>query len=182
MFALVITAVGAFASTNLDDLLLLAAWIADRRLRVRHIVIGQYIGIGALLAVSAFAAFVGDALALPTRWLGLLPIAIGLRRLWQLRQPRDDTPMPAGQAVGAVVAMTIANGGDNLAVYVPLLIAQGLGSVPVFALVFVIMTAAWCRIGLAFVTHPTGGRLVDRYGRKVVPFALIAIGVYILAR
>ena len=64
----------------------------------------------------------------------------------------------------------------------PLLVAQGLAAIPVFALVFGVMTAAWCGIGLALVSHPAGRRLIDRYGRKGVPFVLIGIGGYILAQ
>jgi cadmium resistance protein CadD (predicted permease) len=112
----VLAAVGAFASTNVDDMLLLIAWFADRRMQARHVVLGRYLGIGALLAVSELGALVGEALNVPTRFLGLLPIALGVRRLLQLRRARDETQMPPGQAIGAVVALTIANGGDNIAV------------------------------------------------------------------
>ena len=35
-----------FATTNIDDILLLAAFFSDRTLRPRAIVIGQFAGIG----------------------------------------------------------------------------------------------------------------------------------------
>jgi cadmium resistance protein CadD (predicted permease) len=52
-----------FASTNIDDIVLLAAFFADRHLLTRHIVIGQFLGIGVLTAASAIAALA--ALAVP---------------------------------------------------------------------------------------------------------------------
>jgi cadmium resistance protein CadD (predicted permease) len=65
---------------------------------------------------------------------------------------------------------------------VPLLIARGAAALPVFALVFAVMTAFWLGIGFGLVAHPAARPLIDRYGRKVVPFTLIGIGVYILTR
>src|SRR5262245_13815725 len=62
-----------FATTNIDDILLLAAFFADRTLPSRAIVVGQFTGIGALTAVSAMAALL--ALAIPDGWIGLLGLA-----------------------------------------------------------------------------------------------------------
>jgi len=59
-----------FASTNIDDMFLLAAFFADSQLRLRSIVIGQYLGIGALVLVSALAALL--ALTIPEGWVALL--------------------------------------------------------------------------------------------------------------
>lgn len=68
-----------FASTNIDDIFLLAAFFADPRLRHRSIVFGQYLGIGALVLASALAALL--ALTLPDGWialLGIVPLLLGL--------------------------------------------------------------------------------------------------------
>ncbi|MDQ3446820.1 MAG: cadmium resistance transporter, partial [Pseudomonadota bacterium] len=75
-----------FASTNIDDMFLLAAFFADPQLRHRSIVIGQYLGIGALVLVSALSALL--ALAFPAGWvalLGIVPLLMGLRKLLALR-------------------------------------------------------------------------------------------------
>ena len=37
----------AFASTNIDDAFVLVAFLANRRLRAREVVIGQYFGMSA---------------------------------------------------------------------------------------------------------------------------------------
>ena len=59
-----------FASTNLDDVFLLAAFFADPRLPARSVVSGQFLGIGALVAGSAAAAWA--ALAVPLSGTGVL--------------------------------------------------------------------------------------------------------------
>ena len=48
--------VALFASTNIDDIFLLSAFFADRHLATRSVVLGQFLGIGALTVASAAAA------------------------------------------------------------------------------------------------------------------------------
>ena len=42
-------AIAVFASTNVDDLLVIAAFLADPAIRVRAVVAGQFLDIAALL-------------------------------------------------------------------------------------------------------------------------------------
>ena len=58
--------VALYATTNIDDLFLLSAFFADPHLYPRNIVIGQFLGIGVLTAVSIVAA---AALAVPESWI-----------------------------------------------------------------------------------------------------------------
>jgi cadmium resistance protein CadD (predicted permease) len=50
----------------------------------------------------------------------------------------------------------------------------------VIILVFFALIAAWCYVGYKLVSHPTVAEKLDRYGHIVVPFVLMALGVYIL--
>ena len=80
-----------FASTNSDDIFVLIAFLADPRFGVRQVVIGQYIGIFALILVSMAASLV--SLLLPREQvglLGLLPVLIGLRKLVALWRADQD--------------------------------------------------------------------------------------------
>src|SRR5687767_6847994 len=96
-FAHVWTAVVVFASTDIDDLVLLTAFFGDARLRRSAIVAGQFLGIGALTATSTVAALA--ALAVPPHWpslLGAVPLVLGLWKLWSLvRDPGtvDEKPV-----------------------------------------------------------------------------------------
>src|SRR5262245_41644600 len=83
------TAIVVFAVTDIDDLVLLAAFFGDPQLRPRAIVMGQFAGIALLTAVSALAAYA--AIAVPAAWiswLGLLPLGLGLFKLWELWRHR----------------------------------------------------------------------------------------------
>ncbi len=188
-FANLWTAIVVFASTDIDDLVLLTAFFGDARLRRGAIVAGQFLGIGALVAASTAAALA--ALAVPPHWpslLGAVPLALGLWKLWALVRDRETV---AEQPIGveragssrsqmlAVAAVTVANGGDNLGVYVPLF-ASNPGGVPLFVIVFAVMTALWCAAGYAFVKHPAGAALMQRFGHVILPAVLIGLGAWIL--
>lgn len=184
-----------FAATNIDDVILVAAFFADRRIRRRAIVAGQFLGIGALVLASALAALL--ALAVPQGWtalLGLVPLAMGLRSLVGLRRdvPEDedragspasrpglDERPPYGQML-AVAAVTVANGGDNLGVYVPLF-ASTPAAIPAYAVVFGLMTALLCVSGYLAANNRLLGASIRRYGHVALPLVLIAVGGYILS-
>jgi cadmium resistance protein CadD (predicted permease) len=187
---LVVVGIGVvvFASTDVDDLLLLSAFFADPRFSTRSVVIGQFAGIGALVAASAIAALA--AIAVPPGWvalLGLIPLGLGIQKLCQLRRDRGgdgDTlevsePGTRSQVL-SVMAVTMANGGDNLSVYIPLF-ARDLRLIPTYAVVFAVMTAVWCGVGYALVNNRIAGQHVRQYGHIALPFVLVALGLYILS-
>lgn len=80
-----------------------------------------------------------------------------------------------------VASVTVANGADNVAVYVPVFRTLGAADTAVFVLVFVVLIAVWCAAGRWLGGHPRVTRLVERAGRWLVPTVFIAIGMVILA-
>ncbi|MFG3420803.1 cadmium resistance transporter [Micromonospora sp. NPDC049460] len=180
------TAAGAavvFAATDIDDIVVLTLFfVAARstgRPRTWQIVAGQYLGIGALALASAVVA--AGLLVVPDPWtglLGLLPIALGVRAL--LDREADEAPAVVGSTLG-VAGVTIANGADNIAVYVPVFRALGPADSAVFLLVFVVLVALWCAAGAWLGGHPRVTGVVERAGHWLVPAVFIAIGVVILA-
>ena len=186
-------AIGVFASTNIDDIFLLAAFFSDKELRVRSIVLGQCLGIGLLVAVSCIIAFF--SLALPpgyVSFLGVLPLYLGIRKLRSLWTVTEDAKEEenvqtqekiieknTGSQIMAVSAVTLANGGDNLGVYIPMF-ANSLSSIPLFVLIFAIMTLLWCFLGHVLVNNKIAGHWIRRYGHKVLPVVLIILGLHIL--
>ncbi|MET7962919.1 cadmium resistance transporter [Micromonospora zamorensis] len=185
MIDLLSTAAGAavvFAATDIDDIVILTLFFVAARTTGRprpwQIVVGQYLGIGALALASAVVA--AGLLVVPDPWtglLGLLPIALGVRAL---RASDDDvTPAVVTGTLG-VAGVTVANGADNVAVYVPVFRALGAADSAVFLLVFVLLIALWCAAGAWLGGHPRVVRLVERAGHWLVPTIFIGIGVLIL--
>ncbi|GLV95097.1 MULTISPECIES: cadmium resistance transporter [Streptomyces] len=183
-------AAGLFAVTNIDDILILALFFAQgagHRGSTRKIVLGQYLGFTAILAVAVAAAFGATFLpesAIP--YLGLLPLALGLKAAWQAWRHRNEDGDDEGEApqggptVMAVAAVTFANGGDNIGVYVPVFATAGIGGMSVYAAVFLVLVAVWCFAGKFFATRPVIAKALARWGHILLPAVLIAIGLLII--
>jgi cadmium resistance protein CadD (predicted permease) len=182
-----VEAIGLFAATNIDDIFVLIGFFADRTVGSRQVVIGQYLGIIALVAFSVIVSLVSLVVAPEyVGLLGLLPILIGAKKLFELRHGDDgaervDSAAKAGLGKTlAVAAVTIANGGDNIGIYTPVFATSTPAEIGVFVGVFMVMVGGWLLFAHWLVHHPSLGSPIRRYGHRVVPFVLIAIGVMVL--
>ncbi|MEV4898110.1 cadmium resistance transporter [Nonomuraea sp. NPDC055795] len=75
-----------------------------------------------------------------------------------------------------MAAVTFADGGDNLGVYVPVLATAGPGGMSVYVVVFLVPVAVWRLAGRFFATRPLIARTLSRWGHIL----LIGIGLLIL--
>ncbi|MFB2879156.1 cadmium resistance transporter [Floridanema aerugineum] len=193
----------AFAATNIDDIIILLLLLSQvgENFRRRNIFIGQYLGFAILVAASLPGYFGG--LVVKQEWiglLGLLPIAIGIKQL--IDREKDDTQvqsvsndfqqnLPSNSLIAfifsifnpktyQVAAITIANGGDNISIYIPLFAGQNLNDLLVILGVFFIMVGVWCGIAYSLTLHPNIAYLLSRYGKPIVPFVLIGLGLFIM--
>ena len=175
----------AFAATNVDDFFILVAFFAAGSYRARDIVLGQSLGIAALFGASLAAAAL--SMAIPSgdlRLLGLIPIVLGLREVRRALAPaKNDSGgnLPEKHGLLAVAGVTVANGGDNLAVYTALFANSTAFAIAVYGAVFVAATALWCLAAHRLARQPAGAAPLRRYGRRAMPAVLIGIGVFVLA-
>ncbi|MEU7891843.1 cadmium resistance transporter [Nonomuraea sp. NPDC049152] len=178
------TAVGMFAGTNVDDLIVLTVLFLSSRAggapRAWQIWGGQYAGIAVLVAVSVIAAL-GLAIV-PDAWaglLGLVPFALGVRGLISAIRTRDDpedASPPIASGLVAVAGVTIANGADNISVYTPVFRTIGAGPTLITIAVFVAGVAVWCLAGSWLGSHKKVIGIVERYGHWLVPCVFMIIG------
>jgi len=191
------TGMTAFTATNLDDILILLLFFSQVNavFRRRHIVFGQFLGFTALVLASLPGFF--GRLIFPPDWigmLGLLPIAIGLSRL--LNPETDDSEGEAeleqsensffssflSPQTYSVAAVTVANGGDNIGIYVPLFASNTLESLAVILAVFFAMVGVWCYAAYRLIQMRAIADTLTRYGNQLVPFVLIGLGIAILVK
>jgi cadmium resistance protein CadD (predicted permease) len=189
---IVAEAAGLFAVTNVDDILVLSLFFgrsAGQQGAARRIVAGQYLGFAALLAIIVAAAY--GATFLPgsaVSYLGLLPLALGLRAAWQAwrdhrhgdsdgqqREHKRDDPKTL-----QVAAVTFANGSDDIGVYLPVLAKAGTAEIAVYLAVFLVLVGVWCAAGWFVATRPAIARVISRWGHILHPLVLITIGLFIL--
>ncbi|MBE9211036.1 cadmium resistance transporter [Nostoc sp. LEGE 06077] len=193
----------AFTATNIDDIMILLLLFSqvDVNFRRRHIIFGQYLGFIAIIIASLPGFFGG--LVVQREWIGLLgilPIAIGLMQLLNREQETIEiqevnTEFKQHSPVNSVLslilsilhpqtykvaAVTIANGGDNISIYIPLFAGQNLASLGVILSVFFLMVGVWCAIAYLLSQHTTIASLFSRYGKVIVPFVLIGLGLFIM--
>jgi cadmium resistance protein CadD (predicted permease) len=189
LVSLIGLSVVVFASTNIDDAFVLVGFFADKNFRARDVVIGQYAGVSGLYVVSVIAALI--SLVIPPAYIGLLgfvPIAIGVKKLsdlWRGEETKGEEKLPSTGALRrmlAVATVTLANGGDNIAVYTALFATRRGHEVPAMGVVFAVMTGLWCLAAHWLVNHRALGAPIRHYAHRVVPFVLIGLGVLILMK
>lgn len=179
-----------YVATNLDDALLVVALFADTTMRPAHVVGGQYLGMLLLYGASLAASLLG--LLVPAAWLGLLGIVpvlmglAGLRGLWRQDSDDDDDysdepAVPAIRRGGLVIVtwITVASGGDNIAVYTPAFSVMTLSEKLFTGAVFAFLIGSWVAGAYWLTRHPRLGSPLRRYGRIALPFTFIGIGMWV---
>lgn len=193
----------AFTATNIDDIIILLLFFSQINVyfRRRHIVFGYYLGLTVIILASLPGYFSG--LIVPREWiglLGLLPIAIGIKQLLsreketpqvqavtsELEYDKSGNPILSFLAsilspqTYKVAAVAVANGGDNISIYIPLFAGSQLASLGIIIAVFFLMLGVWCAIAYLLTRQPTIAYMLTRYGQPLVPFVLIGLGLFIM--
>jgi cadmium resistance protein CadD (predicted permease) len=177
--AVIIFASLAFIGTMLDNYFAFAAQLlVTDQSRYRRVSWAQAFGIITLLLI---AAGIGGLLApVPTKWIGifaLAPWALALHA-WRTR----DKPTHEQFRRGALTTftLTLALGGDNLAVWIPLLRASGAVHAFITLIVFALWEVLFITSAQALVSHPKVVTWGDRHAKSFVPWIYIGLGVLIL--
>ncbi|RAO72955.1 uncharacterized protein BHQ10_008967 [Talaromyces amestolkiae] len=196
------TACSSFAITNIDDMFVLAAFFAEsytsESLTPLKITIGQYIGFTIIVAISMIGFGIAQALpSEPIGFLGLLPMLLGIWKLFELYFDDESEDDDEEREVGAVTEkshiatvksilkvsiVTVTNGGDNIGTYVPLFSqAQG-AEIAVYIVTYYILLGVWCLVAYLIMRQKHILRLGQKYAGIVVPFLFIGLGIYIIVK
>lgn len=187
MIGTIFAAVGLFAATNIDDLVVLTIlFLATTRgtLTGWKVVAGQYLGFVVLVGISVLAAL--GLTIVPDEWvgfLGLLPLGIGIygivRYLRRRGSDEEESPVRAGGLLG-VAGITIANGADNISLYTPVFRTQPVLDTVITIAVFLILVAVWCVIARVIGTNGRVTEALERIEHWLVPAVFIGLGLYII--
>jgi len=94
IFEVLSVGVTAFVATNIDDMFILVIFFSKRNIPSSQIIIGQYAGMGLLIGVSLVGSLI--SLVIPHNLIGLIgliPTAIGIKELGELRRKKSMTMM-----------------------------------------------------------------------------------------
>jgi cadmium resistance protein CadD (predicted permease) len=188
--AFILQAVPLFLVTNIDDIIVLSLFYArgaGQSGTTAKILAGQYLGFGAILAVAVLVAagarsFLPEA-AIP--YFGLIPLALGLRAAWQAWRARDNdddegTAGGASLSVPTIAAVTFANGGDNIGVYVPVFATIGRTGIVAYCVVFLALVAVLVVLARFVATRKPIAEVLERWEHVLFPLVLIGLGIFIL--
>lgn len=193
-------------ATTFDDNIYLTAFFSEvnRTFRPQHIVVGEILGFTALVIVSLLGFLLG--LAIPSTWtglLGILPILIGLNNLLKLNRDDSDEDKSANLKRNSkfrgfdsrkrslwdvirdpqtyrVSSVTIANGSNNLGIYIPLFATSSIQNLTVIVPVCYFIVFCWLFMSYNLTRLPGIALILSRYASKIFPFVLMWLGFRIL--
>ena len=186
----VLQAIGLFAATNIDDIIVLSLFFArgaGQRGTTARILAGQYLGfagilVAAILVTTGAGAFLPPA-AIP--YFGLIPLDLGLWAAWEAWRgdgDDDDEAKVAGKkvGVGTVAGVTFANGGDNIGVYTPVFLSVEPLAVVAYCVIFLALVAVLVALARFVATRPPIAEVLERFEHILFPIVLIGLGIVIL--
>ena len=186
----VLQAIGLFAATNIDDIIVLSLFFArgaGQRGTTARIMAGQYLGfagilVAAILVTTGAGAFLPPA-AIP--YFGLIPLGLGLWAAWEAWRgdgDDDDEAKVAGKkvGVGTVAGVTFANGGDNIGVYTPVFLSVEPLAVVAYCVIFLALVAVLVALAKFVATRPPIAEVLERWEGILFPIVLIGLGIVIL--
>lgn len=167
----------AFIATNVDDLFLLILWFVKRS-RFSTVLLGQLLGFSAILLLSLLGYWGLQVLPHSSlHWLGLAPIAIGLKHL--LSSTRSAQQIQADSAWNIAV-VTFANGSDNLAVYPPFFARLSPWQVSWIVITFYLLLFLYVIAAYFAALHIKRNDQLQRWAHRIAPIIIIEIGLAIL--
>ena len=135
---------------------------------------------GLVLLVGLAGSYAADVAAQSSlRYLGLVTLVMGLWRMRAMIRPAPGTDGVASALSGraSVFGITLANSGDSLGVFAPLMAETSELLVVVIFVTALAMAVAWASVARWVAEHSALAPRLKAVDRYLVPLILIAIGV-----
>ena len=174
-----IVATLAYLGTMLDNYFAFAAQlVVTSRDRYRRVAWAQVLAVATLVVI---AAGVGSALsAVPLRLIGVLAVAPWGLAWYAWRRRNAPTPEQFRRGATTTFLATLALGGDNLAVWIPLLRARGVDGGLVMIAAFAVLEVVFIVTAQYLASRPRVVAWGTRRSTFLVPFVYVALGVLVL--
>lgn len=188
MLEILMLSITSFIGTNIDDFIIDIFFFsaAENKKDIVRIVLGKYLGISILLIISLMGALGLEFLPVQhIGILGLVPIGLGIKEIFSgMQENEEDDQDIQGQRnknlLWSVGLITIANGADNIGVYVPLFTGFSGKQYIILFIVFMLMIGLWCVLGYVASKVPLLEKTILKYKKVIVPGVYILLGMYIL--
>lgn len=191
MMSTILSAVFSFIATSIDYVIILVVLFSEFKKKkgaTRDIALGQYAGITVLLVVSVLAAF--GLAYVPQRWVGLLgfvPMYLGLKVWFGGGEDDEDeeeeiieSSRRFSKLALSVTVISLAAGGDNLGVYIPLFTTLNLFDLVLTIVIYYLMAAVLLAFSRSLTAIKGVSETVEKYEQIIVPVVFVALGFMIL--
>jgi cadmium resistance protein CadD (predicted permease) len=179
ILSVIIVAILAFLGTMFDNLFAFAAQlIVTEKKHFRRVSYAQALGVVTLLVL---AGGIGSLLTpIPLPWIGLLCLA-PWALAWHAWRHRSTPPSEVFRR-GAITTfvMTLALGGDNIAVWVPLLRADGFFHSLISVAIFAVMELLFLVFAQWISSRPRLVAWGTKHAPMMLPWLYLGLGVLIL--
>lgn len=178
----------AFLSTSIDNLFLLVTLSVHPKYCAVQVRVGYMLAVVMMLVIALVLA--QSALLIPAEYIhfiGLVPLSIGAYELYQLvakkTSPADETSTDLTRGTGsiwAVAVIMLTHSWDSIGVLAPLLADTKTSLVPWMSVSVLVTAAVIIFAGQWAVSYSTLRQTLTRIAPKILPFLLMAVGLYIL--
>jgi cadmium resistance protein CadD (predicted permease) len=170
----------AYAATNVDNLLIMAALGAGTGRRV-HLVTGFLVASTGVLFIASLATYIErvvppDVLG----YLGFVPLSIGLYLLL-FTSTQAENPASRSTTWPAVAGLLFANSGDTIFAVGPLFAESGSDARLGLAIGFALIAIVWLFLILSISQRAARSETLSRLGPRLAPWMMILVGLYILS-
>ncbi|WP_172187912.1 cadmium resistance transporter [Lentilactobacillus kribbianus] len=189
-----IKATSAFLATNMDDLFLLVTFLmvvttqadSQKRASLTKVFIGQITAFIVILLIADLGSL-GIRL-LPTKFiagLGAVPLMMGLHIFWSEHETKREHQKQKIKSqniisIGLVFTTILADGGDNLGVYIPYFSTLSNGELFVTNLYLLFLICVWCLVGLRLSHIPEFETFFHKYGENITGVILVGLGFMLI--
>ncbi|MGB5290133.1 MAG: cadmium resistance transporter [Lysobacterales bacterium] len=181
---------GAFISTNLDNLLLLATMYSRYYRHPWTVTAGYFVGMNLIAAITIAVGLVGEFIPVAyLGFLGVIPMLMGVLALWKLYRHSQSAGEVDGTYAGnsvlaiffALITIQLSNGADTIITFSTLYADSTNSADYIVAPTFFAMAGIFSLLAFYSVKHPRLSHILVRYGQYVTPFILIFVGFYIFS-
>ena len=176
----------SYLSTSLDNLVLTVVLLGTGAARRLRVLLGVWLSALALLAILSLSLYSRNIVnAGLMGYVGLLPLSLGLWYLLSGATPSAPSHRVDGAAGWGMTfstgALLLANSGDSLALLLPLAAETRRDLLPLLAIAVRTAAVAFSFLALRLATLPGLSARAERYGMRLLPWIMIAVGLYVLS-
>ena len=174
---------GGFAATNLDNLLLLIAWMTIAGRKRKPIFVGYFLAAAGVLVTVYLLGLLSGMLPVEyVGYLGVVPMLLGAKMLWDKlrgRGPASEAVAPPPSAVNVGTTL-FANSVDSILVLAAMLADSALRFDYVIMVAYLAAAFVFYVVGRLFYEQFAKYEKIERAAEWVAPIIMLIVGFYIL--